>query len=62
MFSGAGMELEALRALTRIADRPGAAIDFPQDVFDERLIVHNFDILEHFISKSQFFGSLYKMT
>ena len=52
------MQLETLRALTRIADRPGAAIDFPQDVFDKRFVVGHLDMFAQFVGEPEFLCQL----
>ncbi len=54
------MHFESLRALARITDRPGAAVDLAQNVFNDRFIFFDLDVFEHLIGESELLRQLVK--
>ena len=50
------VQLEPLRRAAAVADGPAGAVNFTQDVFDHRLVVHHRDVLAQFAGKAEFFG------
>ena len=52
------MFTQALRRLAGIANGPHASVELAGNVFNQRFVVLDLDVLEHLVGKTQFFGQL----
>ena len=50
------LQFQAFRALPRVTDRPCAAIDLAQDVFDQWFVTVDLDVLGQLFGKTEFLG------
>ena len=50
------MQLEAIRRLAGVADRPHALVELEGDFFNHRLVVDDLDVLEHLLVEAELLG------